>query len=219
MGKRASQAFVVVGLGAFGATVALELARAGNHVLGIDLDEKRVNRFSNDLGETAIVDTTDELALREAGVDRYHCALVAIGEDLEASILTAMNMRLLGVPKIWAKAAHRTHHRILTKIGVDRVILPEHEMGRHVAQVLNNPALQDYVALGNGYSVASVTVPEWRNGQRARDLGLDNTLQLLGVMRGTEKLDHINPDLILHEDDRLLILGKRPNLQQLGDAL
>lgn len=159
------RSFVVIGLGAFGGTVALELARFGNHVLGIDLDERRVSPMASALTGAVILDTTDELALREAGLENYDVALVAIGDDIEASILSTMNLRVLGVETIWAKAASKTHHRILSKVGADRVILPEQEMGRHIAQMLNNPAVQDYVSLGNGYSVVNIVIPERLSGR------------------------------------------------------
>lgn len=212
--------FVVIGLGAFGGMVASELSRFGNHVLGIDTDERRVARFADDLAATAILEASDEMALREAGVDNYDIALVAIGDSLEASLLATMNLRLLGVPKIWAKATHRTHHRILTKLGVDRVILPEHEMGRHVAQILNNAAVQDYVGLGNSFSVVSIRLPENRDGQPLSALHLDtrHALHALGMMRGTEFIETA-PGTIMRTGDLLLVLGKRPDLQAFGEVL
>lgn len=213
--------FVVIGLGAFGTTVAQELARFGNHVMGVDSDEKRVARLAETLTATAILDTTDELAMREAGIDHYDVALVAIGTDIQSSILTTMNLRLLGVGTIWVKAANRTHHRILSKLGADRVILPEQEMGRHTAQMLNNPMVQDYVSLGNGYSVVSIAVPERLDESEigALDLTAWPDLRLLGLMRGTEFRDCANPTATLQKDDRLIILGKRADLRAFGDDL
>lgn len=133
--SREQRSFVVVGLGAFGSAVAAELARYGHQVLGVDSDEKRVSQMAGTLGSALILDTTDDGALREAGLDSYDVALIAIGRDIQSSILTTMNLKMLGVGTIWVKAANRTHHRILTKLGVDRVILPEQEMGRHVAEI------------------------------------------------------------------------------------
>ena len=102
-----------------------------------------------------VVDAHDDVALREAGMADCAVALVAMGSDLEASILAAMNLRLIGVPVVWAKATTRTHHRILSKLGVDRIIHPEVEVGQHIAQILHNPLVRDYVNLGNGYSVVN----------------------------------------------------------------
>ena len=213
--------FAVIGLGSFGSTVPLELARFGNHVMGVDSEEKQVARLADQLTETAILDTTDEIALREVGIDRYDIALVAIGDDLQSSILTTMNLRLIGVSEIWVKATNKTHHRILSKIGADRVILPEQEMGRHIAQMLNNPMVQDYVSLGNGFSVVSILLPERLAGRTIGSLRLNDQpdLQLLGLMRGTEFSNCRDLKAELRQDDKLLLLGKRADLRAFSDAL
>ncbi|PTX02667.1 potassium channel family protein [Pararhodobacter aggregans] len=219
MAKR-NRSFAVVGLGAFGSTVATELARFGNRVIGIDIDERRVSLLTSTLSSALIMDATDEAALREAGIDKYDVALVAIGSNLEASILTAMTLKLIGIETIWVKASSRTHHRILAKLGVDRVIQPEQEMGRHIAQMLNNPVLQDYVSLGNGYSVVNIVVPKRLEGRELSTLGLGTVhdLRLLGVMRGTE-FRHSTEDTLLETDDKLILLGKRGELRSFGDSL
>jgi trk system potassium uptake protein len=220
MAKEA-RSFAVIGLGAFGSAVAYELARFGNHVIGVDLDERRVSQMASTLTSVVILDTTDETALREAGIDQYDVALVAIGRDIQASILTTMNLKMLGVQTLWVKASNRTHHRILSKLGADRVILPEQEMGRHIAQMLNNPVVQDYVSLGNGFSVVNIVIPARLKGRAVATLGVGTTfdLRLLGLMRSTEFRACDIPGLVLEEDDKLILLGKRPELRRFGDAL
>ena len=220
MGKE-KRSFAIIGLGAFGGTVAVELARYGNNVLGIDMDERSVAQMAPLLSATVILDTTDELALREVGIDRYDVALVAIGQDIQASILTTMNLKMLGIETIWVKAANKTHHRILSKLGTDRVILPEQEMGRHIAQMLHNPAVVEYVSLGNGYSVVNIAVPERMSGQpiAALKLGADHDLRLLGLMRGGDFLSCERPETVLQQDDKLILLGRRPELRRFGDVL
>lgn len=216
-----TRTFAVIGLGAFGSAVAAELARFGNTVVGIDTDERRVSQMASVLPSTMILDTTDEVALREAGIDCYDVALIAIGRDIQASILTTMNLKMLGVETIWVKASNKTHHRILSKLGADRVILPEQEMGRHIAQMLNNPVVQDYVSLGNGYSVVNIVVPERLAGRDLGMLGIGEThdLRLLGLMRGTEYRTCDGLNLLLQKDDKLILLGKRPELRRFGDML
>ena len=218
--SKSSRSFAVVGLGAFGSTVATELARFGNRVIGLDLDERRVAQMTNTLSSALILDTTDEGALREAGIDRYDVALVAVGRDIQASILTVMNLKLMGMETLWAKASNKTHHRILVKLGVDRVILPEQEMGRHIAQMLNNPVVQDYVSLGNGYSVVNVVIPQRMDGRELSSLGIGSThdLRLLGLMRGSE-FRHPTEDMMLAPEDKLILLGKRAELRLFGDSL
>ncbi len=213
--------FAVIGLGAFGATVALELARFGDRVLGIDVDESRVARLADKLSETIIADGRDEQTLRDAGLANYDVTLVAIGENLEASILCTMNARLIGGGAVWVKGFDRTHHRILTKLGADRVIQPEHETGMHVAQMLHNPLVRDYVSLGNGFHVVNILAPERLNERKIGALRLHERFDLrcLGLMRGTEYLDCTAADTLLQTDDRLLLLGRRANLRKFADAI
>ncbi len=213
--------FVVLGLGTFGRTIATELASYGNHVLGIDSDEGHVNDVAEELSEALIADTRDEEALREAGVDQYDVAVVTIGEDIEASVLTTMNVKLLGVDQIWAKADSRTHHRILTKLGADRVVHPEREVGQHIAQMLHNPLVRDYLSLGNGYHIVDLSVPEKLHGEpfEALKFSEHDQLRCLGIMRGSEYVETADEQAVLEADDKLLILGQRDELRDFSESL
>lgn len=216
-----SRSFAVIGLGTFGSTVASELARFGNPVLGIDTDGRYVTRLAETLTDAIIADGKDEAALKEAGVGNYDVAVVAIGEDLEANVLCTMNVKMLGVETIWVKALNRTHHRILTKLGADRVILPEQEIGRHIAQMLHNPLVRDYVSLGNGYHVVDMKVPPQLDGKPVGDATVFSKydLRALGAMRDSEYLSCESGDLTLREGDKLLLLGKRMDLRLFVDDL
>lgn len=221
MSEHKNRSFAVIGLGTFGTTVASELARFGNHVLGIDTVERNVSRVADMLTEAVIADGRDEEALREAGVGNYDVAVIAIGEDLEANILCTMNVKLIGVPTVWVKAMSRTHHRILTKLGADRVVEPEQEIGRHIAQMLHNPLVRDYVSLGNGFHVVDFRVPESLDGKRVDGVGLSDDFELraLGLMRGGEFHSCETGSVELKTDDKLLLLGRRENLRRFGDRL
>ncbi|WP_412052016.1 potassium channel family protein (plasmid) [Hoeflea sp. Naph1] len=221
MPTQKNRSFAVIGLGTFGTTVASELARYGNHVLGIDNVERNVVRVADTLAEAVIADGRDEQALREAGMSNYDVAVIAIGEDLEANILCTMNAKLIGVPTVWVKAMSRTHHRILTKLGADRVIQPEQEIGRHIAQMLHNPLVRDYVSLGNGFHVVDFRVPESLDGKQVKTVGLSDDFELraLGVMRGGEFISCETDAAELKTDDKLLLLGRRENLRRFGDSL
>ncbi|PZX11829.1 trk system potassium uptake protein TrkA [Palleronia aestuarii] len=215
-----SAMFVVVGLGNFGTTVALELKRFGNHVIGIDQDERRVSDLAEELDQAMILDARDEEALREAGIQECATGLVAMGENLEASVLSAMNLRLVGVDKVWAKATSRTHHRILSRLGVDRVIHPEVDVGRQIAQALHNPLVRDYVSLGNGYHVVNMRVPEALTSKRISALKLEKyDLRCVGVMRGTKFVGDASADCELQADDLLLVLGRRSDLRSFASSL
>lgn len=221
MARKSARPFGVIGLGNFGSTVATELQRFGNHVIGIDVNEGRVSHHADKLSQALIVDARDDAALREAGLAECGIALVAMGSDLEASILAAINLKLVGVPAVWAKATTKTHHRILSKLGVDRIIHPEVEVGQHIAQVLHNPLIRDYVSLGNGYHVVNFRIPE---GVEGKSLGAlkhrsDFNLRCIGVMRGTEYLGDDGSDCTLERDDLLLLLGARKDLREFAGSL
>ena len=215
-----ARTFVVVGLGTFGATVASELKRFGNSVIGIDLDQRLASNMAEELDQALILDARDDAALREAGVGDADVGVVAVATDLEASILTAVNLRMVGIGTIWAKAASRRHHRILAKLGVDRVIHPEEEIGTAVAQFLHNPMIRDYAALGNGYHVVTFTVPEALEGKKLGDLDFGEKVRALGVMRGTDWLGGgADCTAALAPDDRLILLGTRADLRAYAETL
>lgn len=219
--KKRNRTFVIIGLGTVGSTVAADLARSGNHVLGIDINEKSVAALSDILSEAIIADGRDEEALREAGVDKYDVALIAIGEDLEANILCTMNVKMLGVKTVWVKAINKTHHRILTKLEPDRVILPEQEIGQHIAQKLHNPAVRDYLSLGNGMHVINLEVPESMAGKTIESLDLEKSheLRCLGILRGSEFIGCDTGTVTMEASDKILILGRRQNLRDFSDGI
>jgi len=218
---RQKRTFGIIGLGIFGGAVASDLARFGNHVIGVDLNETMVANHAEKLTQAMIVDARDDVALREAGFGDCDVALVAMGSDLEASIVSVMNLKLLGVPVVWAKARTKTHHRILSKLGVDRVIHPELEVGQHIAQVLNNPMVRDYVSLGNGYHIVNFRIPESLEGRKLSDLPhtKDFDLRCVGVMRGTEFVGQDGSGCTLQGDDLLLLLGQRSDLRNFAASL
>jgi trk system potassium uptake protein TrkA len=221
MKNKSGRTFGVVGLGNFGSTVANELQRFGNYVMGTDISEARVMNHAETLSQVMILDARDDAALREAGFGECEVAVVAIGADLEASILAAINLKLIGVPVVWAKATTRTHHRILSKLGVDRIVHPEVEVGQHIAQVLHNPLVRDYVSLGNGYHVVNFRIPESLEGKRLTDLshGKEFNLRCIGVMRGTEFVGQDGEGCELQRHDLLLLLGRRKDLRSFASSL
>jgi len=216
-----SRIFGVVGLGNFGSTVATELMRFGNSVIAVDVNERAVGLHADKVTEALIVDARDEEALREAGFGECYGAVIAIANDIESSILAAMNLKLIGVKTIWAKAVSKTHHRILSRIGVDRVIHPQVHIGQYVAQVLNNPLIRDYVSLGNGYHVVNFRVPDSLEGHSLSEIKSisQHDLRCIGVMRGTEFVGSGADGCVLQSDDLLLLLGERKKLSDFAASL
>ncbi|MCR9145977.1 MAG: TrkA family potassium uptake protein [Rhodobacteraceae bacterium] len=217
----AQRSFGVIGLGNFGSTIATNLDSFGDYVIGVDIDKQRVSQHVDLLSEALILDATDEQALRDAGLGECDVVIVAIGEDLEASLLAAVNLKLVGADEVWAKAFSKTHHRILSRIGVDRVIHPEVDIGQRIAQVLHNPLVRDYVSLGNGYHVVRIRIPEKLDGKGLGDLShaTDHDLRCVGVMRGSEFIGQDGKDCMLKEDDQILLLGARNNLREFAASL
>ncbi|RCW41930.1 trk system potassium uptake protein TrkA [Paenibacillus prosopidis] len=169
MGIKKNQ-FVIVGLGRFGSSLGRELIQLGYEVLGIDKDEEAVQEMSNVLTYSVSADCTDEETLRSLGVRNFDCGVVAIGDDIQASILTTILLKDLGVKKVVAKAMSELHGRVLEKIGVDRVVYPERDMGIRVAHQLVSPNLLDYIELSKEYTIAELAVPQCLNGKSLHDL-------------------------------------------------
>lgn len=216
-----TRTFAVIGLGTFGGTLARDLQRFGNDVIGIDIDERHVGPYADDLSQALILDARDDGALREAGVDAADVGVVAIGTDIEASVLATINLKTIGIKTIWAKATTKNHHRILSKLGTDRVVHPEREIGQHVAQVLNNPLVRDYVSLGNGQYVVNFRVPESLRGKPLSSLSYqrDHNLRCVGVLRGTDYVGDDASSVELEKDDLLLLLGRRQELRDFASSL
>lgn len=165
-----TQQFVVIGLGRFGASLSLELMDLGYEVLGIDRDEEVVNEWSDRLTHAVVADATDEEVLKSLGVRNFDCGIVAIGNDIQMSILAAILLKDLGLNTVVAKAISILHGRALEKLGVDRVIYPERDMGIRVAHQLVTPNLLDYIQLSKNYSIVEMTVPEFLHGTSVGDL-------------------------------------------------
>jgi len=215
--------YAVIGLGQFGSTIALELTRLGDRVIGIDENEAQVTPLSDKIAHAIVADARDDDALREAGVAECDVAIVAIGENLEANIVASMNLKLIGVSTIWAKANSKTHHRILSRIGVDRVVQPEHDTGVHVAHTLHSPFLRDYMPLGNGYSVVNVDVPDKFDGHPFSALGTSGYKELywVGLVRGQGFSPSLELDTehFLRRGDKLLFVGRPDVLRRLAASL
>lgn len=213
--------FAVIGLGTFGLTLARELTRLGDRVLGIDSDPKQVGLMSDELHATLEADATDVKALNQCGLKDYDAIIVSIGENIQASIIAAMNVLELGIERLWVKAQDETHRKILSAIGVPNIVLPEQSYGLQLAQSIHNPYLTSHLTLQNGHYVTEIRMTERMFGRRIEDVGLldKHNLTCLGVVsRGKLIVDKIDKHA-LETDDRLLVYGKRLDLRQFADAM
>ncbi|QDP94849.1 TrkA family potassium uptake protein [Microlunatus elymi] len=155
-----SRQVAVIGLGRFGSSLALELAAKGVEVLGIDSDHRLVQRYAEELTETAVADSTDPEALQQLGLPDFERVVVGIGTHLEASILTTSVLVDFQIPYIWAKAVTRQHARILERIGAHHVVSPEYDMGERVAHLVVGRML-DYIQLDHDFALIKTVVPGW----------------------------------------------------------
>ncbi len=162
---------LVVGLGRFGSAVAQTLVDRGREVLGIDHSTERVQQYADRLTHVLQVDTTDEEALRQVGAHEFDQAIVAIGSDIEASVLTTTILADFGVPEIWAKAISPAHGRILERIGAHHVVYPEADMGERVAHLVSGGML-DYIKFDDGFALAKLELDESLGDGPLGELGL-----------------------------------------------
>ena len=164
--------YAVIGLGSFGSTIAQELTRLGHDVMGVDIDGERVEYYADKLSQTLIADGTSDKVVAELDLPAFDAVVVAIGENLEASILTTLALKSAEVEQVWVKAISEPHHRILSRLGANRIIHPEHEMGIRVAQTIVHPEMLDYISLGNDWLVVEVKVDKRFVGMTASELPL-----------------------------------------------
>ena len=153
----------MIGLGRFGTSVARGLHEAGQEILGIDLDEERVEDAESFVTHAVIADSTDEKAITSLGISNFDCVIVAIGNDIQSSILTVMLLKNLGVNQVIAKALGKRHGQVLEAIGADWIIYPERDMGERVANQLLSPNMLNYIELSKEHNIEEIMIPS-KNG-------------------------------------------------------
>lgn len=210
---------VVIGLGRFGGALAQELVSLGREVLGIDSDEERVQEFSAYLTHVVQADPTNEDALRDLGVPDFDAAVVAIGSNIEISILTASLLMQLGVAQVWAKASSAAHGRILTQIGVHHVVYPDADMGRRIAHQVGGDEL-DYVEIASGFVLAKTRATKRVSGKSLEELGFRRRFEIIVVATSPNDVDFVpaGPETVLTEGDYLLVAGPKHQLERFSHA-
>ncbi len=200
---------IVIGMGRFGSSLARELMRTGHEVLGVDTDERLVQQMSHELTHTVKADTTDEAVLSELGIGEFDAAVVAIGADIEASILTTSLLLQLGVPNVWAKANSQSHGRILEQLGAHHVVFPEYEMGKRVAHMVSGESL-DYVPIDNDFVMVKALVPESFNDQTLADLKIRSNygVTVVAITKGDGEYKPAFPATVLQAGDQIIVAGQ-----------
>jgi len=201
--------FAVIGLGRFGSSLALTLVREGYEVLGIDKNEEIVNRMADKLTYAVVANTIEEDVMRSIGLRNFDCVVVAIGDDIQASILTAQMLKEMGVKLIVAKALSDIHGKVLRRIGVDRVIFPERDMGERVAHQLISPNLLEFIELSDEYSIAELSVPVKLAGQTLREVNLRAKygFSAVAIRKQNQVIIAPSADDILETGDVMVVIG------------
>ncbi|WP_458415451.1 potassium channel family protein [Schinkia sp. CFF1] len=210
----AKKQYAVIGLGRFGTSVARRLHEAGQEVLGIDINEERVEDAEKYITHGVVADTTDEKALTSIGIRNFDVAIVAIGNDIQSSILTSMLLKDLGVVKIIAKCQGKRHGHVLDKIGVDMLIFPERDMGERVANQLLTPNMLNYIELSKEYNIEEIMIPVKMAGKSLRQLDIraKYNVSVIAIISQGNIIVSPSPDQTIQEGDLLVMIGNRADL-------
>ncbi|MFC1808075.1 potassium channel family protein [Candidatus Omnitrophota bacterium] len=217
--------FAVIGLGRFGSSVAKTLSERGHQVLAIDIDEEKTQNFSEIVAQAVCVDATDEKALKAIGIMEVDVAVVSVGGNVEASILITLVLKEMGIKEVIAKSVSEDQGKALTKIGADKIVFPERDMGIRIANSLLSPKISEHVGLSEKCSIIETEPPKEFIGKSLKQLSLRvnwglNIVAIKSKDRsGAEVVDPIpEADYKIREQDRLVIVGPNKNIEKLNKA-
>ena len=207
--------YIVIGLGLFGSEVAVQLCQQGGEVLAMDIRPDLVQQVSEQVTHAVVGDGQDKEVLKALGAGNFDCAIIAIGDDLAASVLTIMNLKELNVPYIVCKAHDETHRRVLEKLGADRVVIPECEFAGRLARSLSSHNVLDYIELSPDYGILEVPAPRGWVGKSLKDLNVRAKLgvNIIAVESGKETNVSPSADYLVKAGDIMVVLGDNKALE------
>ena len=210
------KSYIVVGLGRFGSEVARRLCALGCEVLAMDVHNELVQQISSEVTHAVVGDARDKDVLRSLGVRNLDCAVVAIGDSLSDSVLATMNLKELGLPYIVCKAHDETHRKVLEKLGVDRVVIPEQEYAQRLARTLNSHNVLDYIELSEDFGILDVPAPAAWQGKTLRELNIRAKLgvNIIAVESGSKTNVAPGADYAIQSGDTLVVLGDNVSLEK-----
>lgn len=210
---------VVIGLGRFGSSVCKELYQLGHEVMALDMDPEKVEDVAEFASQATVADATDKSQLKALGVRNFDQAIIAIGDDLQASVLCTLMLKEIGLEKVWVKARDMQHKKILEKVGADRVIQPEYEMGIRTAHHVDSEKIVDYIDLSKDYSIVEMAATEKIAGKSL--LQLDIRVKFNCIILAVKKGEDVNiaprPDDVVGVGDILVVMGHRNDLKRLEE--
>jgi trk system potassium uptake protein TrkA len=201
--------FAVIGLGRFGGSICRALCEEGLEVMAIDTDEDKVNEFANIASHAVVGDTTDESVLKSLGIRNFDHVIVAIGENIQASILTTLILKELGVKNITVKATNDYHEKVLSKIGADRIVHPERDMGRRIAHKIISNNVLDYLELSDEHSIVEIVANERLHGNSIMDLDIRARygINIVAMKRNKDIIVSPQANEIIQKNDTLIVIG------------
>jgi len=209
--------FAVIGLGRFGISVARTLAGMGYEVLAMDEDEGRVNDLAEIVTHAVQVNALEESALKSLGIRNFDVVVVAIGHDIQSSILVTLMLKEMGVKKVVVKAASDLHGKVLQKIGADVVVFPERDMGERIGRMLVSENLIDHINLSPEYSLVELLAPGHLKGKTLLESDLRNKfgVTVLAIRRGEEFIISPGASQTVAEGDILIVIGRNESLKKM----
>ena len=204
------KSYIIIGMGLFGQSLARSLCKLGMEVLAIDVRSDLVQQVSGEVTHAVVGDAQDKEVLRVLGARDFDCAVIAIGDDLAASVLITMNLKELGVPYIVCKAHDSTHRRVLEKLGVDRVLIPEEEYAQRLARSLSSHNVLDYIELSEEYGILELPAPRSWVGKSLKELNIRAKLGVNIIAVESNGKTNVSPaaDYIICAGDVMAVLGE-----------
>ncbi|AKU27566.1 TrkA family potassium uptake protein [Anoxybacillus geothermalis] len=213
--------FAVIGLGRFGGSICRTLSEQGMEVLAIDIDEDRVNEFAAVASHAVVGDTTDENVLKSLGIRNFDHVIVAIGDNIQASILTTLILKELGVNHITVKATNDYHEKVLKKIGADQIVHPERDMGERIAHNLISNNVLDYLELSDKYSIVEIVASERLDGHSLLELDIRARygINIVAIKRGTSVIVSPLASEIIRKGDVLVVIGADSDIDRFEEKV
>lgn len=213
--------YAVIGLGRFGGSICRELSEEGMQVLAIDISEERINKYRDIASYAVIADATDETALKELGIDSIDHVIIAIGDNIQASILTTVILTDLGIKKITVKAQNDYHERILEKVGADQVIHPERDMGRRIAHSIISNNILDYLELSEEHSIVEVKAGKKMIGKSLLELNIRQHYgcNVVAIKQGNKINVSPSARYQLQAEDILIVIGSNDDISRFEKQL
>ncbi len=213
--------FIVIGLGSFGASVARTLVDKGHNVLAVDTDSEKVQMLANVVTHAVEVDATDEESLRTLGVGNFDVAIISIGDNVHANVLSTLILKELGVPYVIVKAHDGLHGNLLSKVGADRVIYPERDMGVRIAHNLMSSSVLDYLEFSPDYSIIELPVPENMVGKNLVELNIRNryNINVVAIKRESEINITLSAEERFKSGDVMIVFGENDDLRDFENTI